>query len=69
MQWCQDKKNLVILTSRPGPGTLGRFLIENRQPGTIELEVRKRVELKGRELEEHYREQREIEYRVKKEKL
>jgi cleavage and polyadenylation specificity factor subunit 2 len=69
MQWCQDKKNCVILTTRPGPGTLGRFLIENPQPGIIELEVRKKVELKGRELEDYYRQQREMEYKVKKEKM
>lgn len=69
MNWCQDKKNCLILTSRPSEGTLGRLLIDNPNPGVIELEVRKRVELKGRELEAHYRQLREQEYRVKKEKM
>lgn len=69
LTWCQDQKNCVMLTTRPGPGTLGRFLIENPEPGTMELEVRKRIELRGRELDDHYRQLRELEYRVKKEKM
>lgn len=69
MNWCQDKKNCVILTTRPSCGTLGRLLIDNPSPGIVELEVRKRVELRGRELESHYRIQREEEYRIKKETM
>ncbi|ODM97602.1 Cleavage and polyadenylation specificity factor subunit 2 [Orchesella cincta] len=68
IQWCQDKKNCVILTNRPAQGTLAWQLIENPKPHSIELEVNQRIQLEERELEEFYRLQREKEYRVKKEK-
>ena len=68
MQWCQDKKNCVILTSRPAEGTLAWQLIDNPKPHPIEVEVYQRIQLEDRELEEFYRQQREKEYRVKKEK-
>lgn len=68
IQWCQDKKNCVILTNRPTEGTLASQLIENPKPHSIDIEIRQRVQLEDRELEEFYRQQREKEYRVKKEK-
>ncbi|ODM92886.1 putative cleavage and polyadenylation specificity factor subunit 2 [Orchesella cincta] len=68
IQWCQDKKNCVILTNRPAQGTLAWQLVENPKPHSIELEVNQRIQLEERELEEFYRLQREKEYRVKKEK-
>jgi len=68
MQWCQDSKNCVILTNRSGPGTLGRLLVDDPSHKAIELEVKQRVRLEGRELDEFFRKEREKEYRVKKEK-
>ncbi|KAG8547375.1 hypothetical protein GDO81_028494 [Engystomops pustulosus] len=53
IQWCQDPKNSVILTYRTTPGTLTRFLIDNPTEKIIDMELRKRVKLEGRELEEY----------------
>uniref|UniRef100_A0A671L1R2 Cleavage and polyadenylation specificity factor subunit 2 n=1 Tax=Sinocyclocheilus anshuiensis TaxID=1608454 RepID=A0A671L1R2_9TELE len=53
IQWCQDAKNSVILTYRTTPGTLARYLIDNPGEKRIELEIRKRCRLEGRELEEY----------------
>ncbi|KAF3850061.1 hypothetical protein F7725_019780 [Dissostichus mawsoni] len=52
IQWCQDAKNSVILTYRTTPGTLARYLIDNPGEKMLDLEVRKRVKLEGKELEE-----------------
>lgn len=68
MLWCQDIRNCVILTSRTNPGTLGRSLIDDPTPRIIELEVKKRAKLEGRELDDFYRIEREKEYRIKKER-
>ena len=40
-------------TSRTSPGTLARHLIDNPDLKELELEIRKRVRLEGRELEDH----------------
>ncbi|XP_054256059.1 cleavage and polyadenylation specificity factor subunit 2 isoform X2 [Indicator indicator] len=53
IQWCQDSKNSVILTYRTTPGTLARFLIDNPSEKVIDIELRKRVKLEGKELEEY----------------
>ncbi|XP_030069856.1 cleavage and polyadenylation specificity factor subunit 2 [Microcaecilia unicolor] len=53
IQWCQDPKNSIILTYRTTPGTLTRFLIDNPDEKVIDIELRKRVKLEGKELEEH----------------
>ncbi|XP_072283809.1 cleavage and polyadenylation specificity factor subunit 2 [Pyxicephalus adspersus] len=53
IQWCQDPKNSIILTYRTSPGTLGRFLIDNPSEKIIDIELRKRVKLEGKELEEY----------------
>ncbi|XP_055042237.1 cleavage and polyadenylation specificity factor subunit 2 [Misgurnus anguillicaudatus] len=53
IQWCQDPKNSVILTYRTTPGTLARYLIDNPGEKRIDLEIRKRCRLEGRELEEY----------------
>uniref|UniRef100_A0A673GEZ4 Cleavage and polyadenylation specificity factor subunit 2 n=1 Tax=Sinocyclocheilus rhinocerous TaxID=307959 RepID=A0A673GEZ4_9TELE len=53
IQWCQDAKNSVILTYRTTPGTLARYLIDNPGEKRIELEIRKRCRLEGRELDEY----------------
>ncbi|XP_010880557.2 cleavage and polyadenylation specificity factor subunit 2 isoform X1 [Esox lucius] len=53
IQWCQEAKNSVILTYRTTPGTLGRYLIDNPGEKVVDLEIRKRVKLEGRELEEY----------------
>uniref|UniRef100_A0A9J7XCP3 Cleavage and polyadenylation specificity factor subunit 2 n=1 Tax=Cyprinus carpio carpio TaxID=630221 RepID=A0A9J7XCP3_CYPCA len=53
IQWCQDAKNSVILTYRTTPGTLARYLIDTPGEKRIELEIRKRCRLEGRELEEY----------------
>ncbi|TMS12734.1 Cleavage and polyadenylation specificity factor subunit 2 [Larimichthys crocea] len=52
IQWCQDGKNSVILTYRTTPGTLARYLIDNPGEKMLDLEVRKRVKLEGKELED-----------------
>uniref|UniRef100_A0A673AU12 Cleavage and polyadenylation specificity factor subunit 2 n=1 Tax=Sphaeramia orbicularis TaxID=375764 RepID=A0A673AU12_9TELE len=53
IQWCQDAKNSIILTYRTTPGTLARYLIDNPGEKMLDLEVRKRVKLEGKELEEY----------------
>ncbi|XP_076979501.1 cleavage and polyadenylation specificity factor subunit 2 isoform X2 [Tamandua tetradactyla] len=53
IQWCQDSKNSIILTYRTTPGTLARFLIDNPSEKVTEIELRKRVKLEGKELEEY----------------
>uniref|UniRef100_A0A4W4F547 Cleavage and polyadenylation specificity factor subunit 2 n=1 Tax=Electrophorus electricus TaxID=8005 RepID=A0A4W4F547_ELEEL len=53
IQWCQDSKNSIILTYRTTPGTLARYLIDNPGEKMIDLEIRKRTKLEGRELEEY----------------
>jgi cleavage and polyadenylation specificity factor subunit 2 len=55
MQWSQSPTNSIILTQRTSYGTLARDLIENGGNRKIELEVKKRVELEGAELEEFMR--------------
>ncbi|XP_035277997.1 cleavage and polyadenylation specificity factor subunit 2 isoform X2 [Anguilla anguilla] len=52
-QWCRDAKNSVILTYRTTPGTLARYLIDNPGERILDLEIRKRMKLEGRELEEY----------------
>jgi cleavage and polyadenylation specificity factor subunit 2 len=39
--------------TRTSPGTLARHLIDNPDLKELELEIRKRVRLEGRELEDH----------------
>ncbi|KAL0967596.1 hypothetical protein UPYG_G00254270 [Umbra pygmaea] len=58
IQWCQEAKNSVILTYRTTPGTLGRYLIDNPGETALDLEIRKRVKLEGRELEEYLEKER-----------
>ncbi|XP_055375909.1 probable cleavage and polyadenylation specificity factor subunit 2 [Condylostylus longicornis] len=54
VQWSGNPNNSIIFTTRPSPGTLARDLIENGGNGRkIEVDVRKRVELEGIELEEY----------------
>lgn len=60
LQWASNPINSIILTSRPSPGTLGRDIIENGSNGRkIELDIKRRVELEGAELEEYMRSQGE----------
>ncbi|KAL7035085.1 hypothetical protein ACKWTF_008219 [Chironomus riparius] len=54
-QWAQNSHNSIILTSRTSHGTLARDLIENGGNRRIELDVKRRVELEGIELEEFMR--------------
>uniref|UniRef100_A0A672GF25 Cleavage and polyadenylation specificity factor subunit 2 n=1 Tax=Salarias fasciatus TaxID=181472 RepID=A0A672GF25_SALFA len=53
IQWCQNTKNSIILTYRTTPGTLARYLIDHPTEKTLDLEVRKRVKLEGKELDEY----------------
>ncbi|XP_076127785.1 cleavage and polyadenylation specificity factor subunit 2 [Alosa pseudoharengus] len=53
IQWCTDAKNSIILTYRTSPGTLARYLIDNPGEKMMDLEVRKRTKLEGKELEEY----------------
>ncbi|XP_017267215.1 cleavage and polyadenylation specificity factor subunit 2 [Kryptolebias marmoratus] len=50
---CENTKNSIILTYRTTPGTLARYLIDNPGEKMLDLEVRKRVKLEGKELEEY----------------
>lgn len=60
VQWASNSVNSVIITSRSSPGTLARDLIENGGDGRqIELDISRRVELEGNELEEFLRTHRE----------
>ncbi|XP_038123541.1 cleavage and polyadenylation specificity factor subunit 2 [Cyprinodon tularosa] len=51
--WCQNAKNSIILTYRTTPGTLARYLIHNPGEKMLDLEVRKRVKLEGKELDDY----------------
>lgn len=56
VQWAANPANSIIVTGRTGLGTLARDLMENGGGGRkIELDVRRRVELEGAELEEYER--------------
>ena len=56
IQWAPNASNSIIITSRSSPGTLARDLIENGGNGRkIEMDIRRRVELEGAELEEYMR--------------
>uniref|UniRef100_A0A182NLA6 Cleavage and polyadenylation specificity factor subunit 2 n=1 Tax=Anopheles dirus TaxID=7168 RepID=A0A182NLA6_9DIPT len=56
IQWAPHANNSIIVTSRSSPGTLARDLIENGGNGRkIEMDIRRRVELEGAELEEYMR--------------
>ena len=48
-------KNTIILTSRTTPGSLARKLIENQTMSSITLEMKRRVNLQGAELDEFER--------------
>ncbi|KAK4320479.1 hypothetical protein Pmani_008645 [Petrolisthes manimaculis] len=58
VQWATNPKNTIILTSRTGPDTLARRLIDNPQIRTFKLLEKRRVKLEGVELDEHYRQKR-----------
>ncbi|KAK8393691.1 hypothetical protein O3P69_006784 [Scylla paramamosain] len=59
VQWATNPKNTIILTSRTGPDSLARRLIDNPQIRTFKLLEKRRVRLEGPELDEHYRQKRE----------
>ncbi|XP_039963215.1 probable cleavage and polyadenylation specificity factor subunit 2 [Bactrocera tryoni] len=60
VQWAANPLNSIIITSRTSQGTLAMDLVENTSPGRkLELDVRRRVELEGAELEEYLRTQGE----------
>ncbi|ESO00058.1 hypothetical protein HELRODRAFT_113444 [Helobdella robusta] len=52
VQWCGNPNNCIILTNRSTPGSLARTLYENPNPKTISLEIKRKVKLEGRELDE-----------------
>lgn len=60
--WCQDERNSIIFTQRPGPNTLGEQIFN--MPSTaderlIDLEIRQRIELEGEELKEYLKKEEE----------
>ncbi|XP_011184046.1 probable cleavage and polyadenylation specificity factor subunit 2 [Zeugodacus cucurbitae] len=60
VQWAANPLNSIIITSRTSQGTLAMDLVDNASPGRkLELDVRRRVELEGAELEEYLRTQGE----------
>ncbi|KAK7074959.1 cleavage and polyadenylation specificity factor subunit 2 [Halocaridina rubra] len=70
VQWATNPKNTIILTSRTGPDTLARRLIDNPSIRTFKLLEKQRVKLEGVELDEYFRKQREKEqeeHRIKME--
>ncbi|XP_076039081.1 cleavage and polyadenylation specificity factor subunit 2 [Oratosquilla oratoria] len=69
IQWATNPKNTIILTSRTGPDTLARSLIDNPQVRTYKLLEKRRVRLEGQELEEYNRAQREKMQRIKQEEM
>eukprot|EP00118_Oscarella_pearsei_P004174 m.17358 g.17358 ORF g.17358 m.17358 type:complete len:752 (+) comp27458_c0_seq1:6-2261(+) len=69
IQWAENKKNTIILTSKPAQGTLARTLIDQPKLNVVELQIRKKVELQGEELEEFKREQLERQQREVREEV
>ncbi|CAD6991302.1 probable cleavage and polyadenylation specificity factor subunit 2 [Ceratitis capitata] len=60
VQWAANPLNSIIITSRTSQGTLAMDLVENASVGRkLELDVRRRVELEGAELDEYLRTQGE----------
>ena len=57
--WCSNPRHLVVLTTRCGPDTLCRKLLDNPGLTTVTLEIKQRVKLEGAELEEFRRKERE----------
>ncbi|XP_058465786.1 probable cleavage and polyadenylation specificity factor subunit 2 [Malaya genurostris] len=56
VQWANNVNNSIIITCRSSPGTLARDLIDNGGNGRkIEIDVRRRIDLEGAELEEYMR--------------
>lgn len=56
LQWCSNAQNSVIITTRTSPNTLARDLIDNGGNGrTIDLEIRRRIRLEGKELDDFFR--------------
>jgi cleavage and polyadenylation specificity factor subunit 2 len=55
LQWAHNPNNSIILTTRTSHGTLARDLIDNGGNRRIELDVKRRIELEGVELEEFMR--------------
>ncbi|CAB4056673.1 CPSF2 [Lepeophtheirus salmonis] len=60
IQWCTNPKNSIILTSRSPANTLAYDLMTKGSGRTIELEIKKRVELTGTELEEYNKHRDEL---------
>eukprot|EP00052_Salpingoeca_macrocollata_P031861 m.323696 g.323696 ORF g.323696 m.323696 type:complete len:745 (-) comp29922_c0_seq1:38-2272(-) len=65
-RWHDDPKNLLLFTSRPCPGSLGRRIWDQWNPETgeltspnFEVDVTERVLLEGEELEQYQREEAE----------
>jgi len=58
IQWVENNKNSIVLTTRTSPGTLARELIDNPSLTTIDVEIRRKVPLEGAELEEYLEQQR-----------
>ncbi|CAL4082920.1 unnamed protein product [Meganyctiphanes norvegica] len=72
VQWAVNPKNTIILTTRTGPDTLSRRLIDNPQIKTFKLLEKRRVRLEGAELDEHIRQRREeelLQHKIKMEEL
>lgn len=71
IQWCQNPRNSIILTYRTTPGTLARYLIDHPEEKMLDLEVRKRVKLEGKELDEYLEKEKikkEVERKLEQEK-
>jgi cleavage and polyadenylation specificity factor subunit 2 len=53
LQWCTSPHNSIIFTCKTSRNTLAKFLIDNLKVTSIDVEVKRRVPLEGKELEEH----------------
>jgi cleavage and polyadenylation specificity factor subunit 2 len=72
VQWCSNPRNTIVLTNRTSPGTLARFLIDNPGKQKLSLQVRQRVRLSGKDLEDFILQKKEKEAeerRLKAEKI
>lgn len=57
--WCSNPRNSIIVTNKTSQSTLARRLIDNLKVTSLELEVRRRVQLEGAELEEYRMKEKE----------
>lgn len=72
VDWCSDSKNTILFTTRAAANTLAAKLLEEPKQKQITIQMSRRVNLEGEELEEYYQKlfekEREEEERLRKSK-